>query len=341
MPFLLKSAYLALTGDQWRGHNPFSEDMTAVHDVLFHPFASDRQKSKALLLWMKRYQPCVFGRIAAQMERLHVCLLSETDMYLSDEEIKDFIQMERVLWKQRCFRNESPEHGFLLIAALPRLALGSPNNDLYEFSKILRDLYAAEMRPDLKGNDIAWEYLYIQHPETKKCYRFRFSLDYFAAQGDKRWWHDHRIPGGVAYTANSIGHMARTREWYEEKGNQTEWAVKVAMETVDEGAQTHWGKAIKLRELQDGQPFSGIMCPFKSLTGLKPRLQGRDWSAYEGTLSTDHSLRREMFREAPDAPDTLPRWNMDFTYLYDEKNDALNYFMAEGELSPCKCITSR
>jgi hypothetical protein len=338
MSYLLRDAYLSLQPDRWRMSNPFNPDIDRVNEILFHPYASYTQKSKALRFWMQKNQLCVFGRIASSMDRIHLCLLSETDFYKPDEEIADFIGVERNRWKLRCLRNDMPEHGFLLLASSPRIALASPNTDLQTFSKVLRGLYGPEIEKHEKGNDIAWEYLYLKHPQRDICVRFKFSLDYFASQGDGRWWHDHRIPGGVAYTANSVGHMTRVREWYENKGSQLEWVIKVAMETVDEAADTTWGKAIKLRPLNDGRPFRGNKCPFATLSSLKPRLQAKDWSAYEGTISTDHSLRRELFQESPNPPDDLPRWNQDLSYLYDDSNPAHAQFVPGQEVSYSEVI---
>jgi hypothetical protein len=34
-------------------------------------------------------------------------------------------------------------------------------------------------------------------------------VNFFSAQGDGRWWQDPRFPGGIAYSMNSVGHMAR------------------------------------------------------------------------------------------------------------------------------------
>jgi hypothetical protein len=36
-------------------------------------------------------------------------------------------------------------------------------------------------------------------------------VNYFSAQGDGKWWRDHRIPGGMAFSMNSVGHMARAK----------------------------------------------------------------------------------------------------------------------------------
>jgi hypothetical protein len=56
-----------------------------------------------------------------------------------------------------------------------------------------------------------------------------FNVDFFACAGDGRWWHDHRFPGGIAYTANSTGHMMRFRDWYQAKDQSEAWGLKQAM----------------------------------------------------------------------------------------------------------------
>lgn len=71
-------------------------------------------------------------------------------------------------------------------------------------------------------------------------------MNYFSAQGDGRWWRDHRFPGGMAYSMNSVGHMARARA--EEVAGRTAglaeslrdvprerltyWALPTAMKTI-------------------------------------------------------------------------------------------------------------
>jgi hypothetical protein len=34
-------------------------------------------------------------------------------------------------------------------------------------------------------------------------------VNVFSVQADGRWWHDHRFPGGLAFSMNSVGHFAR------------------------------------------------------------------------------------------------------------------------------------
>jgi hypothetical protein len=335
MGFAVRDALSNLAGDEWRRSNDFSEELQDAHRVLLHPFATESDKVRVLSAWLKKYQPCVFGRVAAQMSRIHFCVLSDTDFQLSDEDLKLKIQAERRFWKQRCLYHEKPEDGFLLWAISPRIAYASPNAQLYELAQMLRRLYIPDGELDLKANDISWETLYLSLPDSSRCFRFRFSLDFFASQGDGRWWHDHRIPGGIAFTANSVGYMTKSRQWYENKANQSVWALKLAMETVDEAFSTKWGgKAIYLRNKSANGPFHGGECPFGPSERLKPRLEGKDWSYYSGVISTDHSVRKELFREDPDRPQGLPEWNMDLRYIYDPGEPAFEFF-TQGEEVAC------
>lgn len=322
----------SLQRDIWRKENPFSQDIQLANDVILDPFATDYEKAQALSYWVqgKGNQPCLFGRIAA-WGRMHFCILSDADLLSSDKSIRQKIQRERLIWKQGCLWNEHPEHGFMVLAASKRLVLAAPDENLYRLVCRLRELLGCKIRKDRYGNDITWETLFLQNPQTKKYVKFTFTVDYFGAQGDKRWWHDHRVPAGVAFTSNSVGHMVQTREWYDGHRHQNEWALEVAMRTVEEAAQTSWGKAIWLRELRDGKPLMGGDCPFRDPSSLKSSLRGKDWSCYAGYLSTDHSVRREIFRLAPERPAELKRkWAQDLTYIYDPAEKDHKKFM-EGE----------
>jgi hypothetical protein len=52
---------------------------------------------------------------------------------------------------------------------------------------------------------------------------------------------------------------------------------------------------------------------------LKANLTGYDWTRYGGHLHTDHAVRPEFFRVAPEKPPEakLREWLLDFQYLYD------------------------
>ena len=100
----------------------------------------------------------------------------------------------------------------------------------------------------LKGNSITSDYLYLKNPVDGAFVGFRFNADFFACAGDGRWWRDHRFPGGIAFTANSTGHMIATREWYESKSESRSWALKQAMFTIANAMPTGESQSVEPSE---------------------------------------------------------------------------------------------
>jgi hypothetical protein len=321
----LRNLYGDLTEDKWRKDHVFSEHMLKIHEIVFHPYRTDAQREEAYLLWLQRFQPCLFGRIAAAKQRLHFCFLGEDDLMKSDQEVAAQIQQDRIAWKQRSLRPHpelsNPAHGFLLVAVSPRLALAAPDANLRAFTEKLLSLWGVPQSDEASGH-ITSETLFLQHPNEREYVQFRFSVDFFMAQGDGRWWQDHRIPGGLAFTANSAGHMRRYREWYEGMTQQEEWVLQTAMLTIHSAAETPYGRATWLRPLINGQPHvSGLKCPFSNPDKVKPELQGKDWTRYGGHLHTDHAIREEFFWNEPEkvADITATEYLEDFAYLYDPR----------------------
>lgn len=322
----LKNLYGRLKEDTWRKKraNVFSKDMNTVHKVLFHPYATDSDRQTAIAAWLQRQQPCLFGGIAAAKDWMHYCFLKEEDFYLSDERITERIQEELLAWKRRSVRPRSefsqPAHGFLLMVISPRLAIAAPDENLKAFAEKIRDLWGCTGTVEASGTT-HWETLFLENPADGSVIEFTFSVDFFASQGDRRWWHDHRIPGGIGFTANSVGHMRRYREWYLALNHQDEWVLKTAMETIDKAAETPYGRATWLKPLaKGGRPFvDRLACPFVDPSKLKEQLQNKDWTRYGGYLHTDHSIRPEFFHEDPEpaAEITSTEYLQDFAYLYD------------------------
>jgi hypothetical protein len=207
----------------------------------------------------------------------------------------------------------------MLVLASDRLALARPDRQLRRLAECVRGLWGCPPAASPQGT-VHVETLYLENPADRTAVRFTFSVDFFAAQGDGRWWHDHRVPGGIAFTANSVGHMRRYREWYENKANQAEWVLKTAMGTIDLAAATPYGRATWLRDLSNGRPFvDRLACPFADPSAVKPALRDKDWTRYGGHLHTDHSVRSEFFDERPDKSPQVGRkeYLQDFAYLYD------------------------
>ena len=324
----LRSAYQALSLDTWRRGNPFSADMANVHEVLFDSYATRSDCETQLLRWMQKHQTCLFGKIAAAQRHLHVAILTERDiLVLSDEEIAWKVRSEILTWKRRSLRPtpdfSTPGHGFVLLVASQRLADAAPDRCLRIFAEKVRSLWGCSASQEAVG-EMFWEDLYLQHPTEDRHHKFTFSVDFFGAQGDGRWWRDHRAPGGILFTANSVGHMQRYRELYEGKAaGQSEWVIQNAMKTIDDAADTEWGRATWLKPLgADGKPIaSGTACPFGPGAGVKNQMAGFDWTRYAGFLHSDHSIRPEFFsaEAAPSADLTAEEHLQDFTYLYDRR----------------------
>ena len=320
-----------LQGDTFRKTHPFSDDIRDANELLHNPAAFDDEMVECMRNWCQTQQPCRFGISAAQEDRIHFSFLTHgAIMEWSDTEIAAKIADDKKLWKQRAaFDSDRATHSLMLVVASPTVALAAPDSNLEAFSNRLLELAGWSLgvhRSARRGNEISSDYLYLRNPQDRGLYGFQFNVDFFACAGHDRWWHDHRAPGGVAFTANSLGHMRAFRDWYLDKaGDATEWAVRLAMVTINNaepgkvpsktgGPPEAGGRATWLRSLGDGTPFlPDVPCP---LTKIPAALQGKDWTKYEGYLHTDHAVRAEFFRDR-DVPPTIGRpYIMDFTYIY-------------------------
>ncbi len=324
--YSLRTLYEALRRDSWRKSHSFTNDIATVNTLLFDTYASNGQRVEQLSNWLQRHQPCLFGRIAAARGWLHFCVLTEHDFLAeSDQGIAQRIRRDLLDWKRRSLQPtndfSTPAFGFVLVAASPHLANATPDDHLQAFAHKLRELWGCHGTEEPSGT-MHWETLYLRHPEGQRYVRFTFSVDFFAAQGDGRWWHDHRAPGGLLFTANSVGHMQSYREWYLKMPDQRDWVLQTAMLTIDGAAATPYGKATWLRRLRPdrGPVVENLACPFTRPDRLKEQLADKDWTKYGGWLHTDHSIRPEFFREDPKplAEITSREYLQDFTYLYQE-----------------------
>jgi hypothetical protein len=248
----------------------------------------------------------------------------------------DAIAESKRLWKQRAAYDPArAAHSFVLVMASPKLAFAAPDVNLRAFANRALQLtgWTAQTTGMRRQNTVSSDFLYLFNPNDNQFYGFQFNVDFFASAGDKRWWHDHRFPGGIAFTANSTGHMRYHRDWHEGASNSGEWALKQAMLTIANSAPTAEfrtsparsksdstspddGRVTWLRPLTaDGKPFlTDVVCP---LTAVPKQLIDKDWTRYEGFLHTDHAVREEFFQDRETPPTQDKPYLMDFTYLYD------------------------
>jgi hypothetical protein len=305
--------------------------MLQANALLHNTAATEEEMADCLALWCQHWQPCQFGRAAAKQGRIHFCLLREEAVSAwSDEEIAEKIGEEKQLWKQRAACDpERAAHSLIIVVASLRVALAPPDQHLRAFSDRILELagWEADRRGARRRNTITSDFLYLKNPLDGGFYGFRFNVDFFACAGDGRWWHDHRFPGGIAFTANSTGHMMRFRDWYQAKEHSESWGLKQAMLTIQNAKPTRstdssdpleQGRVTWLRPLDAlGKPLvDNIPCP---LAHVPATLEGKDWTRYEGVLHTDHAIREEFFLDREVAPTASRPYLLDFTYLYDDK----------------------
>ncbi len=196
-----------LAEDPWRQENPFSAPVAECHDVLFRKGASRAEMAQALNKWLATEQPCLFGRMEAKQGRLAYSLLTENDLYRGDDHVRTRIEEDRAAWKRQALYGGS--HGFIIVAVSPLIANAAVDDNLLRLSRHLCDLYL--------GRDVLDEIFHdslvlaTAGDGVREYREWKVGVNFFSAQGDGRWWRDHRFPGGVAYSMNSVGHMARHR----------------------------------------------------------------------------------------------------------------------------------
>ncbi len=330
--------FALLEGDAWRVRHPFNDDLLQANALLHNTAATEEEMAEGLTLWCQHRQPCQFGRAAAKQGRIHFCFLREEAVSeWCDNEIAEKIGEEKQLWKQRAACDpERAAHSLVIVIASSRVALAAPDQHLRAFSDRILELtgWEANRRGVRRRNTLTSDFLYLKNPRDGGFYGFRFNADFFACAGDGRWWHDHRFPGGIAFTANSTGHMMRFRDWYQTKDQNESWGLKQAMLTIQNAEPTRstdssdpleQGRVTWLRPLDaKGKPLvEDVPCV---LANVPKTLEGKDWTRYEGLLHTDHAVREEFFLNREVAPTASRPYLMDFTYLYDDKQGDFEEF---------------
>lgn len=324
-----------LVPDAWRDKKGFSQDIEFFNRQILDESKSDEEISISLREWLEEYQPCLFGRLAAgKLDLLSFCIVREHDLGGSDTHIRDKIQRFRLLWKREAV--QGLRSGFIILAVSPRIVHAEPNDALKELAKRLCFLY---LREEIEEDKIHTERLTLalpptaENPDEDPCYEWRVGVNVFAAAGDRRWWHDHRIPGGIAFSMNSVGHMTRNgalRRLADPnakapivplKGklgiDSLSAALKFAMLTISGAQDAPGGKATSLRKL-DTKTYEALRpkCPFAS--AVPPKLHLMDYRAYDGWYHTDVTVPSDYFYPDVERPGGVKRKDLDFTYLFDD-----------------------
>jgi hypothetical protein len=322
----------ALHVDEWREANGFSVDMAEPTESLL---AAQDDASRAGILgrWLERNQPCIFGQIAARHNFLSYCFLTEDILRGPDAAIRDRIQSARLAWKRDA--EAGHKSGFIIAAISRELVSSAPDSALLRVAKEIASLYLLhEIAPDRIYTDTV---RLVQPTEERPTWEWLVGVNFFGAQGDRRWWLDHRIPGGVAFSMNSVGHMVKAHmladamtELADAMGteregpeatriNSLERALTVAMHTIANAQVGPSGKSTSLLPLND--PDATPRCP----VSLPARIAGFDHRTYRGFYHTDQTLPSAYFLPDVDRPASAGLHELDFTYLYDDSIDNPEY----------------
>lgn len=315
-----------LQRDTWRQQVGFSREMSDVQDRLY----DDCNDANALLSgWIQKFQPCLFGRVAAKLNLLRFCVLRENDLE-RDERVSHLIQAARLRWKKEAI--EGKASGFLVVLVSRRIAEAIPNEAVARIARRLCSLYLHEVEAEF--DVILHERLWLERsgPETV-TWEWLAGVNYFCAQGDRRWWQDHRIPGGMAFSVNSVGHMAKAGKLSELMGKMDaelgiadadyghgtirtlEDALKYAMLTIENASEAVSGRATNLIDVPgSNQEYAPALptCPIE----LPRSIKGKNHCVYHGWYHTDFTLPKEYFRSAVERGADVRQHDLDFTYLF-------------------------
>jgi len=330
-----------LSPDPWRDAQRFSADLQECHEVMFAPQSTRTDIITALRKWLKTdpNQPCLFGRLAASRDRISFCILKEADIARGDSHLRDVIQQERRLWKAEAL--DGKRHAFVIAMISETLAVAKPDETLRRVAERLCDLYLFDQPLESKKHDV----LRIGLPEGQG-FKWFAGVNVFAAQADGRWWNDHRIPGGIAFSMNSVGHMSfvLAQERLAASGstprrNLVNWALPLAMRTI------HIASKRPLFGTRLMERAQALICPmipeeirrevFLDVAAKERSESLRDLSQYsehlyEGSYDTDESIPPAYF-EANAGPlagaSMIPLY---FTYLH-SYSDADYASMGLGE----------
>jgi hypothetical protein len=340
IPRYVAHYFSLLKNDDWRAKVGFSDEIATANDKLFN--SRDENETAAVLgHWLEKWQPCLFGRIAAKSNALTYCFLTDDDLQESDEFISDKIQSKRLEWMRHGF--EGRKSGFIILVISPRLVSALPSPEMLELARRLCFLY---LQTDILADKIYLDQLYLQKPgSTLTTWKWLTGVNYFCAQADGRWWHDHRIPGGMAFSINSVGHLVKAgivaktmrelnkqlggpfEEYPDPKVDSLGKALELAMRTIDMAADAVSGKATELMPISTAESLNRPACPMK----LSSRVRDKNYCEYKGYYHTDYTLPSEYFLPDVQRPTGITQHILDFTYLFKRSVDNPDFrLLGEG-----------
>jgi hypothetical protein len=333
-----------LSEDTWRHESKFSDDILAYSTRIID--GTQEESETALREWLSKFQPCIFGKAASgSANMLDTCVVREADIRRGDQHVRRTIQDARLNWKHRALAGESS--GFVVLAATPSLLYAEPNHALMDFARHFCSLHLQE---DVRHDVEHYDRIRLDDG-NKDLLEWHVGVNAFASAGDRHWWHDHRVPGGVAFSMNSVGHLVKSSELRGHKDeladslgaagglrtkfNSLEIAHLYAMLTIAQAQRTADGTATRLLPMPpEERDELTEACPFHE-TKLPRLLEDRDYREYAGWYHTDWTVPSDYFQPAARRPDDIEEMRLDFRYLYDDSPENLAHqTMGRGVRSP-------
>jgi hypothetical protein len=260
----------------------------------------------------------------AKQGRLAYCLLTEHDLLRGDDHIRARIEEDRAGW--RWLARSGGSHGFILVAIARQIALAAVGPELLALARHLLFLYLGKDEPGQIFHDAL--VLEIQGEGGREYREWKVGVNFFSAQGDGLWWRDHRFPGGIAYSMNSVGHMARFKAEDLLRRNSAlaeelkdvprdrlvYWALPTAMRTIGPPAEgstrgTWLGDHGRFPEDQTGRSFDVRQRVFRDLLGYSE-------NRYLGAYHTDETIPSSYFDLGITDLASAGEQELFFTYLH-------------------------
>ena len=223
----------------------------------------------------------------------------------------------------------------MILAVSEKLVNAAPDIFLREFAQRLCSLYLLEDRviPDT----IYTDELFLEKPSVDRTtWKWLAGVNVFCAGADRRWWQDHRIPGGIGFSVNSVGHLVKSGQINgalrdldsilgleptapsPTKVDSLSKALEFAMRTIDGASDAVSGRATELVPLpQDPAALPVTACPAQ----LPRFLEGKNFCEYSGYYHTDITIPSSYFRLEAARPNDIQPLSLDFTYLFRDHVD--------------------
>jgi hypothetical protein len=266
------------------GHS-LGADIDAANAVLLDPEASRPDKEQALLKWLGRSQPCLFGRLAARDGAgpgaskglgFFVCWLDEADLAAGADHVAQVIAQARRSWKDAAWRGRAL--AFLIVFNSGFLARARPSAQLLAAARSLASLYLVEHAP-LDQDTIYTEAVPLRMTDgTTQLFKSTVQTFYSGAHGTRS--HDRRVPGGLVLSMVAPGHYAHclvAQGLYPDLTAAAEFVRQTAYRSIGKGGIGHPQRASSSWHNRVSEPAGN--CP-----------SDVDPNSYSATYQTDVTL---------------------------------------------------